>query len=86
MPDTFYAPAEDAVLSLRVGRPFNVIHLPSVLKFDLFPSHAFPLGGKELDRAVFLEDTGISQRPTPFVTPEGILLETVLVWFRRRDL
>jgi hypothetical protein len=54
VPDTFYAPAEDAVLSLRGGRPFNVIHLPSVLKFDLFPWHAFPLGGEELDRAVFL--------------------------------
>src|SRR4051794_1289701 len=53
LPDPFYAPADDALLLLRGGRPFNVIHIPSVLKFDLFPSPAFPLGGEELDRAVF---------------------------------
>jgi hypothetical protein len=37
--------------------------------------------GESLDRAVFLADTGLSETPTPFVTPEDILLAK-LHWFR----
>ena len=55
--------------------------MPTVLKFDLFPSAAFPLGSQELDRAVSLEDTGLSKEPAWFVTPEDILLAK-LYWFK----
>ena len=83
LPETFYADAEEALSLIRRGRPFlNVIHMPSVLKLDLFPSSAFPLGSEELDRAVSLEDTGLSKaRPAWFVTPEDILLAK-LYWFK----
>jgi hypothetical protein len=81
LPDTFYADADEAMSALHRGRPFNIIHMPSVLKFDLFPSHAFPLGKQELDRAISLEDTGLSKKPTRFVTPEDILLAK-LYWFK----
>ena len=81
LPETFYADADEAMSALRRGRPFNVIHIPSVLKFDLFPSDAFPLGKQELDRAISLEDTGLSRGPTWFVTPEDILLAK-LYWFK----
>ncbi len=50
-------------------------------KFDFFPADAFPLGSEELDRAVFLAGTGLSEAPAPFVTPEDILLAK-LHWFR----
>jgi hypothetical protein len=81
LPETFYADVEEAQSALRRGKPFNVIHMPTVLKFDLFPSAAFPLGSEELDRAVSLEDTGLSKGPAWFVTPEDILLAK-LYWFK----
>ena len=71
---TFVADPDDARSALRTGRPFNVIYIPTAVKFDLFPAHAFPLGLQELDRAVLLAGTGLSEDPTPFVTPEDILL------------
>jgi hypothetical protein len=55
--------------------------MPTIVKFDLFSAAAFPLGTEELDRAVSLEDTGLSKGPVPFVTPEDILLAK-LYWFR----
>jgi hypothetical protein len=81
LPETFYADAEEAQSALRRGNPFNVIHMPTVLKFDLFPSAAFPLGSEELDRAISLENTGLSKGPAWFVTPEDILLAK-LYWFK----
>jgi hypothetical protein len=72
---------DDAVTAFNRGRPFNVIHMGTVLKFDLFPSRAFPLGTDELDRAISLSDTGLSRQPVWFVTPEDILLAK-LYWFR----
>src|SRR3954471_18322828 len=74
LPTTFYVDSEDASTAFRRGRPFNVIHMPTVFKFDLFPSRAFPLGTEELDRAISLSDTGLSKQPVWFVTPEDILL------------
>jgi len=81
LPKTFYVDAEDALSAIRRGRPFNVIHMANVLKFDFFPASAYPLGTEELDRAVYLEDTGLSKGPARFVTPEDILLAK-LYWFR----
>ena len=81
LPDTFYVDHEDAMGAIHRGRPFNVIHVPTVLKFDFFPAAAFPLGLEELDRAVILTDTGLSEGPARFVTAEDILLAK-LFWFR----
>jgi len=82
LPKTFYVDPEEARNSIRLGRPFNVIYMPMALKFDFFPARAFPLGIAELDRAVFLAGSGISEEPAPFVTPEDILLAK-LHWFRK---
>jgi hypothetical protein len=81
LPKTFYADHEEALAAIRRGRPFNVIYMPIAFKFDFFPADAFPLGSEELDRAVFLTGTGLSEAPAPFVTPEDILLAK-LHWFR----
>ena len=81
LPATFYVDAEDALKAVRGGRPFNAIHIPTVLKFDLFPAASFALGAEELDRAIVLEDSGLSTGPARFVTPEDILLAK-LHWFR----
>jgi hypothetical protein len=81
LPETFFADREEARDSLRIGRSFNVIHMPMAFKFDFFPASAFPLGEQELERAVLLACNGLSEVPTPFVTPEDILLAK-LDWFR----
>jgi hypothetical protein len=81
LPATFYADPPEALDAIRFGRPFNVIYMPMAFKFDFFPAGAFPLGIQELDRAILLAGTGISETPAPFVTPEDILLAK-LHWFR----
>jgi hypothetical protein len=81
LPNTFYVDPEEAARAVAAGRPFNIIHTPTVLKFDLFPSWAFPIGTEELDRAITLENSGLSEAPARFVTPEDIVLAK-LSWFR----
>jgi hypothetical protein len=81
LPDTFYVDAEEALTAIRHGRSFNAIYMPLAFKFDFFPAAAFALGMEELDRAIYLSDTGLSKAPAPFVTPEDILLAK-LYWFR----
>ncbi len=81
LPETFFADAEGARTALRLGRPFNVIYMPTAFKFDLFPAGAFPLGHLELDRAVLMAGSGLSEAPIPFVTAEDILLAK-LAWYR----
>ncbi len=81
LPETFYSDAGEARLAIQTGRAFNVIYMPMAFKFDLFPARAFPLGLQELDRAVFLERSGLAKAPTPFVSAEDILLAK-LDWFR----
>jgi hypothetical protein len=71
LPETFYVDVGEALSAIRLGRPFNVIHMPTVLKFDFFPAGAFPLGTEELDRAISLAGTGLSNGPVRFVTPWG---------------
>jgi hypothetical protein len=81
LPETFYVDHEEARKALEHGRPFNLIFMPVAFKFDLFPARAFPLGLDELDRAVMIAGTGISEEPARFVSPEDILLAK-LYWFR----
>lgn len=81
LPAGFYADLDQALVSMRVGRPFNLIHLQSFLKFDLFPAAAFALGADELDRAITLEINGLSSQPVRFVTPEDVVLAK-LNWYR----
>jgi len=81
LPSTFYVDPDEASRAVRAGRPFNIIHMPTVLKFDLFPASAFPIGAEELDRAILLDATVLSKEPSWFVTPEDILLAK-LHWYR----
>ena len=81
LPKIFYADHEEALKAISLGRPFNVIYMPMAFKFYFFPAGAFPLGFDELNRAVLLSGTGLSEAPAPFVTAEDILLAK-LHWFR----
>ena len=80
LPTTFYSDPDTAKEAIAQGRPFNVIYIPMAFKFDIFPARSFPLGLEELDRAVMIPRSGLSEIPTPFVTPEDILLAK-LHWY-----
>jgi hypothetical protein len=82
LPADFYVDLDESLRALRAGRPFNVIYIPTAFKFDFFPARSFPLGLQELERAVRLGSTGLSQSPVPFVSAEDILLAK-LHWFRQ---
>jgi hypothetical protein len=84
LPEDYYADPDEALSAVLAGRPFNVIYMPVAFKFDFFTASAFPLGLQELDRAVLLTDRNLSEKPTPFVTPEDILLAK-LHWYRVGD-
>jgi hypothetical protein len=77
----FYADREEAQEALERGVSFNVIYMPLAFKFDFFPANAFPLGMEELDRAVAISGSGLSEAAVPFVTPEDIVLAK-LHWFK----
>jgi hypothetical protein len=81
LPEAFFADPDEILRAIRAGMPFNVIYMPMAFKFDFFPAAAFPLGTQELDRAVWMAGSGLSETPAPFVTPEDILLAK-LHWFR----
>ena len=81
LPATFYADPEDAGKALRLGRSFNIIYMPKAYKLDFFPAGASPLGMQQLERAVLLPASGLSEAPIPFVTAEDILLAK-LHWYR----
>ena len=61
LPATFYVYEEEAVKALRAGPPFHVLYMPTALKFDFFPAVAYPLGDQELERAISLSATGLSE-------------------------
>src|SRR5690349_8043617 len=67
LPKTFFVDPEDAREAFRFGRHFNVIYMPLAFKFDLFPASAYPLGFAELDRAVMVADSDLSEAAAPFV-------------------
>jgi hypothetical protein len=81
LPDSFYVDADEAIDAICRGRSFNVIYMPTAFKFDFFPASAFALARQELDRVIYIGNTGLANAPTPFVTPEDILLAK-LFWFR----
>jgi hypothetical protein len=74
LPGTFFADPTEILSAIRLGSPFNVIYMPMAFKFDFFSASAFPLGFEELNRAVWMPGTGLSETPAPFVKPEDILL------------
>jgi len=82
LPASFYVDFGEARRALLLGRSFNAIYTPMMLKFDFFQARSYPLGLQELDRATPLAGTGLCDLPTPFVTPEDVLLAK-LNWFRQ---
>jgi hypothetical protein len=69
---------------VTAGRPFNLIHLASAYKFDLFPIGSDAFGRSELARRRFTAGSiaGLEDIEFPIASPEDIILAK-LVWFRK---
>jgi len=77
----FYLDEDDVRLAIRAGRSFNIIHLTSAYKFDIFPAQrdAYHVGQmKRAQASTALLAFGVE---APTATAEDILLEK-LRWYR----
>jgi hypothetical protein len=77
----FYFDLDQARSDLRLGLSFNLIHEPTGLKVDVFPSRS-PLARTQMDRRRSIEVCADPSRCLYFYTPEDILLQK-LAWFRQ---
>jgi len=77
----WYGDADSIRRLMQAGRAFNVIHMPSALKIDIFPA-ASEFHALQLDRAITrsIEFMG-APLECPVATAEDILLAKLL-WYR----
>jgi hypothetical protein len=80
----FYADVGVASRAVQAGRSFNLIHLASAHKFDLFPAGTDAFSRSELARREFTAGsvTGLENIEFPVATPEDTILAK-LVWYRK---
>jgi hypothetical protein len=76
----FYLDAEAAIEAIQRGRPFNVISMRDVVKFDFFPAGSDPLGPSQLARSLLVKIDLLSTRPVPIASPEDVILAK-LRWY-----
>jgi hypothetical protein len=79
----FYMDAEEAAEALRRGRSFNIIHIASSYKFDIFPLPDDPYYRTQIERSEPKDiafDVGVTVR-CPVATAEDTVLSK-LVWYR----
>jgi hypothetical protein len=76
----WYADPETMDQSIREGRSFNLIHVASAMKFDLFPATS-EFHQVQLDRATATPLQVEGADACPVATPEDILLAK-LQWYR----
>jgi hypothetical protein len=78
----FYCDIQAMREGFRLGRPANVVHKPSVFKFDLFPAGENRFRLAELNRRVFKDAPFVGRLvECAIVTPEDAILAK-LNWIR----
>jgi hypothetical protein len=78
----FYADPDMMLDCVRRGRAFNVIHIATACKFDVFPLADDPYSAEQLARRVSLVTSALGAPLTlPLSSAEDTLLAK-LVWFR----
>ncbi len=82
--NVFYIDSGAVELAKQSSRAFNVIHLKSAFKFDIFPVGADRFARSELARRRYTTTTitGLENIEFPVASPEDTILAK-LVWFRR---
>jgi hypothetical protein len=78
----FYVDAGAVKKAIRSGRCFNLIHLETMFKVDVFVSGDDPDVGVELSRRQTVKLAGMSGRLLPVASPEDTILRK-LIWYRK---
>ena len=80
----FYVDCQTATEAIRLGRPFNAIHLKGAFKFDFFPAAAEGFSQSELrrKRSVVSAIPGLTDIEFAISSPEDTILAK-LVWFQK---
>lgn len=78
--DTFYLDIETAKASIRAGRPFNVLSMTNVTKFDFFPVGNDPFGATQLRRKRMTKVDFLSEVEVPVASAEDVVLAK-LRWY-----
>jgi hypothetical protein len=80
----FYVDHQSAIEAIRLGRPFNVIHLKAAFKFDFFPAATDGFSQSELQRRRYVVSAmpGLADIEFAISSPEDTILAK-LRWFRR---
>lgn len=76
----WYTEPEAMQEAIKAGRAFNLIHIPSAMKFDIFPA-ATDFHDSELERATLTPLRIEGAALCPVATPEDALLAK-LQWYR----
>jgi hypothetical protein len=80
--DAYYVPADTLRAAVAQRRSFNLIHLASMFKVDVFVSRRRDYDLLAADRAQPATLPEAGSRPLPTATPEDTILRK-LEWFRR---
>jgi hypothetical protein len=76
----FYFDVETAGEALRRGRPFNILSMRDVTKFDFFPAGADAFGSAQLARKEYARVDFLSDIEVPVASAEDVILAK-LRWF-----
>jgi hypothetical protein len=84
---SFYADIVQIRDAILQRRSFNVIHLDTAFKLDIFPASSHPLGAQEIKRRQFPTTALLGGDPVtlPVISAEDILLAK-LRWYKDGDL
>jgi hypothetical protein len=76
---SFYVDAEEVRSAIASNRSFNVIHLATAFKIDIFPASSHELGFQQLKRGQITEIPDVGNLPV--ISPEDTIL-VKLRWYR----
>lgn len=81
--EDFYADASAAIDAVQAGGSFNVVHIESAVKVDIFVAGVDPLDQERLRRRLRITVNGLDNQLTLYVdTAEDVVLRK-LEWYRR---
>lgn len=80
--DDYYVPEDAAREAVRVGSSFNIVHLSTTYKIDLFVAGSQPLDQEQLARRVRVVIAQAPERFAWLTAPENIVLRK-LDWYRQ---
>jgi hypothetical protein len=81
--EPFYADASGAIEAVRAGGSFNVVHIQSAVKVDIFVAGADPFDQERLRRRQRIVVNALASHATLYIdTAEDVILRK-LEWYRR---